>query len=76
MPIPVDDASVPAAETAPSSATLERQEGIDESDERAALEAELAQLDASWKHRKEPAPTTAPDPALAALEARLSDLNM
>ncbi len=76
MPIPVDDASAPAAKTAPSSPAVERQDGIDESDERAALEAELAQLDASWKHRKEPAPTAAPDPALAALEARLSDLDM
>ena len=76
MPIPVDDAPAPAAETAPSSPAVGRQDGVDESDERAALEAELAKLDASWKHRKEPAPTAAPDPALAALEARLSDLNM
>ena len=47
-----------------------------QSDERAELEAELARLDASWNHRKEPAAEQATDPALAALEARLSGLDL
>jgi hypothetical protein len=48
---------------------------IDQSDERAQLEAELARLDASWNHRQEPAAEQAVDPALAALEARLSGID-
>ena len=40
------------------------------------LEAELAQLDASWEHRKEPVVEVKVDPALAALEARLSGLDL
>ena len=48
---------------------------VDQSDERAHLEAELARLDASWNHRQEPAVEQAVDPALAALEARLSGLD-
>ena len=47
-----------------------------QSDERAELEAELARLDASWNHRQEPAVEQATDPALAALEARLSGLDL
>jgi hypothetical protein len=49
---------------------------VEGSDERAALEAELAQLDASWEHRKEPIVEVKADPALAALEARLSGLDL
>ena len=49
---------------------------VDQSDERAQLEAELARLDASWNHRQEPAVEHAVDPALAALEARLSGLDL
>ena len=76
MPIPVDAATGSELETTPESTRIEPTSDLDGSDERAALEAELAQLDASWEHRKEPAPEAAPDPALAALEARLSGLDL
>ena len=77
MPVPTDesideDSSVQQAPAASQTTQVD----LDGSDERAALEAELAQLDASWEHRKEPAPTSTPDPALAALEARLSGLEL
>ena len=55
MPVPVDDA--PESEATPQ-ARAEANPVVsmdgEGSDERAALEAELAQLDASWEHRKEP----------------------
>ena len=76
MPIPVDAGTNSVDETPPESPSFEPISDLDGSDERAALEAELAQLDASWEHRKEPAPEAAPDPALAALEARLSGLDL
>tara|TARA_B110000459_G_scaffold9808_1_gene9984 strand:- start:10057 stop:13227 length:3171 start_codon:yes stop_codon:yes gene_type:complete len=76
MPIPVDAGTNSVDETPPESPSIEPTSDLDGSDERAALEAELAQLDASWEHRKEPAPEAAPDPALAALEARLSGLDL
>ncbi len=76
MPVPVDEIDenealiTPEAVVAtPSNASL------NQSDERAELEAELARLDASWNHRQEPAAEQAVDPALAALEARLSGLD-
>ncbi len=78
MPVPVDNAPEPIASsqpveqrTAPGASS-----DVDGSDERAALEAELAQLDASWEHRKEPVVEVKADPALAALEARLSGLDL
>ena len=77
MPVPVDDAVESQATTQvnaePSPVVSIDGEG---SDERAALEAELAQLDASWEHRKEPVVEVKVDPALAALEARLSGLDL
>ena len=47
---------------------------ISDDDERAALEAELARIDASWEHRSEPAVVT--NSALDNLEAKLSDLDL
>jgi len=44
-------------------------------DERADLEAELAKIDASWKHRNEPGEVEV-DSALLDLESKLSDLDM
>jgi hypothetical protein len=76
MPIPMDEDTTPVAAPASPQSASNHTNDLDGSDERAALEAELAQLDASWEHRKEPAPAPAQDPALAALEARLSDLNL
>ena len=76
MPIPMDEDTAPVATPASPQSASNHTNDLDGSDERAALEAELAQLDASWEHRKEPAPAPAQDPALAALEARLSDLNL
>ncbi len=77
MPVPVDDAVESEATTQvhaePIPVVSMDGEG---SDERAALEAELAQLDASWEHRKEPVVEVKVDPALAALEARLSGLDL
>tara|TARA_B110000459_G_scaffold101640_1_gene112990 strand:+ start:1 stop:1782 length:1782 start_codon:yes stop_codon:yes gene_type:complete len=76
MPVPVDEAML--NETMTSSEPLSSKvvvSSVDQSDERAQLEAELARLDASWNHRQEPAVDSAVDPALAALEARLSGLD-
>ena len=76
MPGPIDE--VDETETSPSSETVVSQPSdtpLNQSDERAELEAELARLDASWNHRQEPAAEQAVDPALAALEARLSGLD-
>ena len=47
---------------------------ISDDDERAALEAELARIDASWEHRSEPAVAT--NSALDNLESKLSDLDL
>ena len=47
---------------------------ISDDDERAELEAELARIDASWKHRAEPKDIA--DEALDDLESKLSDLDM
>ena len=47
---------------------------ISDDDERAELEAELARIDASWKHRAEPKDIA--DKALDDLESKLSDLDM
>ena len=76
MPLPMD-ATVPHESTAsPDVAPLNTTaSSVDQSDERSQLEAELARLDASWNHRQEPAVVQAVDPALAALEARLSGLD-
>lgn len=76
MPIPVDPPVAVQPEAEASISDGDARTDFDGSNERAALEAELAQLDASWEHRKEPAPTPAQDPALAALEARLSGLDL
>ena len=78
MPVPVDDAPEGPSLSQP---VLERSvppvsSDLEGSDERAALEAELAQLDASWEHRKEPVVEVKTDPALAALEAKLSGLDL
>ena len=78
MPVPIDDAPEPSSHPQP---VVERgiplvTSDVEGSDERAALEAELAQLDASWEHRKEPIVEVKADPALAALEARLSGLDL
>jgi hypothetical protein len=76
MPIPIDPPVDGQPEAEASITGGDAPTDLDGSDERAALEAELAQLDASWEHRKEPAPAPAQDPALAALEARLSGLDL
>ena len=77
LPVPVEDeeedeVNVIGRETLPNPVDSTSSQ----SDERAELEAELARLDASWDHRKEPAVEQATDPALAALEARLSGLDL
>ena len=78
MPVPVDNAPEPIAPSQPveQRAAPVASSDVEGSDERAALEAELAQLDASWEHRKEPVVEVKADPALAALEARLSGLDL
>jgi hypothetical protein len=76
MPIPVDSESVEAVPAEPLMREIPTTMEGEASDERAALEAELAQLDASWQHRKEPMTEVSTDPALAALEARLSGLDL
>ena len=48
---------------------------INDDDERAQLEAELAKIDASWQHRSEPLEREV-DSALKDLESKLSDLDM
>ena len=76
MPVPIDE--VDEIETSARSEPVVSQPSdipLNQSDERAELEAELARLDASWNHRQEPAAEQAVDPALAALEARLSGLD-
>ena len=73
MPTPVDEDEPDAKQSTPTSAPVTTSE-TEHSDERAQLEAELARLDASWDRRKEPAVEQTTDPALAALEARLSNL--
>jgi hypothetical protein len=76
MPVPMDEAVDNEVKTSPDAvASLPVIPSIDQSDERAQLEAELARLDASWNHRQEPAAEQAVDPALAALEARLSGID-
>jgi predicted regulator of Ras-like GTPase activity (Roadblock/LC7/MglB family)/predicted nucleic acid-binding Zn-ribbon protein len=77
MPTPEDDAeSTTATYIAPPTApTLAESGSLNEEDERAMLEAELARLDAAWDHRNEPK-DLAMDPALSALEAKLSGLDM
>ena len=47
---------------------------ISDDDERAALEAELARIDASWEHRSEP--SVVKSNALENLESKLSDLDL
>ena len=75
MPVPVDESVQNEVATFSSEvSTPLATPSTDQSDERSQLEAELARLDASWNHRKEPAAEQAVDPALAALEARLSGL--
>ena len=48
---------------------------INDDDERAELEAELAKIDASWQHRSEPLEREV-DSALKDLESKLTDLDM
>ena len=47
---------------------------LNDDDERAKLEAELARIDASWQHRSEPASPA--DAAMHELESKLSDLDL
>ncbi len=47
---------------------------ISDDDERAELDAELARIDASWKHRSEPSKVS--DDALGDLESKLSELDI
>jgi hypothetical protein len=78
MPVPLDDGiEAPTGSQPVVDQTVQLvSSDVEGSDERAALEAELAQLDASWEHRKEPVVEVKADPALAALEARLSGLDL
>ena len=77
MPVPVDESATNTTLTSPEPLSSNvAAPSVDQSDERAHLEAELARLDASWNHRQEPAVEHAVDPALAALEARLSGLDL
>ena len=77
MPAPRDASeSTSATYIAPPEAPpLAESESMNEDDERAMLEEELARLDAAWDHRNEPK-DLAMDPALSALEAKLSGLDM
>ncbi len=59
----------------PEAPPLAESGSLNEDDERAMLEEELARLDAAWDHRNEPK-DLAMDPALSALEAKLSGLDM
>jgi hypothetical protein len=72
MPTPVDEDTPEVVNSIRAPATVSETE---HSDERAQLEAELARLDASWDRRKEPVAEQSTDPALAALEARLSNVD-
>ncbi|MDP6235451.1 MAG: hypothetical protein QF364_06380, partial [Candidatus Poseidoniaceae archaeon] len=76
MSAPVDDEPVQPVDASPPTPTQSTNNEFDHSDERAQLEAELARLDASWNHRNEPTTEKSTDPALAALEARLSGLDL
>ena len=77
MPTPEDNAESTTATyvAPPTTPALVEQGSLNEDDERAMLEAELARLDAAWDHRNEPK-DIATDPALSALEAKLSGLDM
>jgi hypothetical protein len=77
MPTPGDiTESTSATYIAPPEAPPLTESGsLNEDDERAMLEEELARLDAAWDHRNEPK-DLAMDPALSALEAKLSGLDM
>ena len=76
MPAPVDqELEQPETVATPLPAQSSNTD-MEHSDERAQLEAELARLDASWNHRNEPVAEQPTDPALAALEARLSGLDL
>ena len=72
MPTPVDEDAPEVVNSTRAPVTVSE---TDHSDERAQLEAELARLDASWDRRKEPVAEQPTDPALAALEARLSNVD-
>ena len=74
MPTPVDE-DAPHENAEPTFNSPGAVSETEQSDERARLEAELARLDASWERRKEPVAEQSTDPALAALEARLSNLD-
>ena len=77
MPTPSDSTESTAATyiAAPEAPALPQPGTINEDDERALLDEELARLDAAWDHRNEPK-DLAIDPALSALEAKLSGLDM
>ncbi|MCS5533635.1 MAG: hypothetical protein NZ736_05200 [Candidatus Poseidoniaceae archaeon] len=77
MPTPEDNTEETSATyiAPPVAPPLAESETMNEDDERAMLEAELARLDAAWDHRNEPK-DLAMDPALSALEAKLSGLDM
>ena len=77
MPTPSDSTESTAATytATPEAPALPQPGTINEDDERALLDEELARLDAAWDHRNEPK-DIAMDPALSALEAKLSGLDM
>ena len=75
LPTPIDQTEVNVSASPKEVVTTPIEGSTHQSDERAELEAELARLDASWNHRQEPVAEQAVDPALAALEARLSGLD-
>ena len=75
LPTPIDQTEVNVSADLKEVVTTPIEGSTHQSDERAELEAELARLDASWNHRQEPVAEQAVDPALAALEARLSGLD-
>ncbi len=52
-----------------------QEQPVNDADERAELEAELAKIDASWDHRSEPSDGKV-DEALKNLESKLTDLDM
>jgi hypothetical protein len=77
MPTPSDSTESTAATyiAAPEASALPQLGITNEDDERALLDEELARLDAAWDHRNEPK-DIAMDPALSALEAKLSGLDI
>ena len=77
MPTPSDSTESTAATYIAASETpaMPQPGTVNEDDERALLDEELARLDAAWDHRNEPK-VIAMDPALSALEAKLSGLDM